>query len=332
MTQISDPVGSEALAHKPIVKRNQTKSAQKVRLLIQLAAAALCVWIGVEFHFFVKFVESGGHALLVERPPGVESFLPISSLMSLYYFFLSGQIHPYHPAGMFILVAILSVSLLFGKSFCSWICPVGLVSEMVADLTKKIFGKTWLPPRWLDYPLRSLKYLLLGFFVWSIMFAMTEAALKAFLDSQYNLVSDIKMYYFFADITAFALIVIGVLFGLSMIIRGFWCRYLCPYGALLGILSLLSLNRIRRNEASCVDCAKCAQVCPASIKVDKLPSVLSDECTSCLACIDSCPVANTLELQPVLSKKHLPTRLAAAIIVGLFVSVTGLAMLTGNWQ
>ena len=316
---------------KPVVK-NKEKKVQNLRFFVQVAFVLLCVWIGVEFFFFTRYLESGGTTALVQRPPGAEGFLPISSLMSLYYWLVSGEIHPYHPAGLFILVAIIAVSWVFGKAFCSWICPVGFISEMLGDLTKKVFGKNLTVPRWLDYPLRSLKYLLLGFFVWAIFFAMSTAALKAFLDSPYNLVSDVKMYYFFADISQFALITILALVGLSLVVRGFWCRYLCPYGALLGVVSLLSFQKIKRNAESCIDCGKCAKVCPASIKVDQVRTVVSDECTSCLACVDSCPVAKTLQVQTAVTKHTIRPRYIAIGVVGIFVAITGLAMLTGHWH
>ena len=106
---------------------------------------------------------------------------------------------------------------------------------------------------------------------------MNAVALRAFLDSPYNLVADIRMYYFFADISRFSLMVIGILFLMSLVIRNFWCRYLCPYGALLGIIGLLSLTKIKRNPSSCIDCGKCAKVCPSFIKVDKVHTVLPDE-------------------------------------------------------
>ncbi len=317
-------------------ERNRSKPIQKWRLIVQIAFALLCIWIGVEFHFFVKYLESGGATTFVERPPGVEGFLPISSLMSLYYFFLSGEIHPAHPAGLVILVAIILLSLLFGKSFCSWLCPVGLISESLGDLgdklSRKLFRRKLSLPRWLDYPLRSLKYLLLGFFVYSIFFSMGEIALKAFLDSPYNVTADIKMYLFFAEITRFSLIVIGSLVLLSIVIRGFWCRYLCPYGALLGITSLLSPNKIKRNPVSCIDCGKCALACPSRIKVDKVKTVWSDECTACMSCVDSCPVKDTLDLATLGTRKAIPKRWVAIGVVAVFVVITGLGMLTGYWQ
>ncbi|MCP4633223.1 MAG: 4Fe-4S binding protein [candidate division Zixibacteria bacterium] len=308
------------------------KSIKYSRLIIQIAFSLLCLWIGIEFHYFVKYLESGGTALFVERSPGVEGFLPISALMSLYYFLITGDIHFIHPAGIFILIAIILISFIFGKSFCSWFCPVGFLSEKLGDLGERLFGKKIKIPAMLDYPLRSLKYLLLGFFVYSIFFLMTTASLKVFLDSPYNIVADIKMYYFFADISQFSFFVISTLFLLSIVFRNFWCRYLCPYGALLGILSLISPLKIKRNENSCIDCNSCTEVCPSKIKVAKVKTVISDECTSCLNCVANCPVKNTLEVKTIFWGKKISSRFIIAGIVILFMGITGLAMITGNWS
>lgn len=314
------------------IKRNTERSIQRIRFLVQLALLLLCIWIGIEFHLFVKYLESGGTTTWVARPPGAEGFLPISSLMSLYDFFLSGELHPAHPAGVFILIAVLAMSLLFAKSFCSWICPVGTISELLGDLGDKLFRRRIRLPRWLDYPLRSLKYLLLAFFLWAIFGALGATALRAFLDTPYNKVADIKMYYFFADISQFALVVIVALVLLSIPIRNFWCRYLCPYGALLGIFSFLSLHRIKRNPSTCIDCARCARVCPSSIKVDKVLTVVSDECTSCMQCLDACPVADTLELKGAVGGRVINKKLVGVGVIATFLLIAGAAMLTGQWQ
>ncbi|KKR74013.1 MAG: Polyferredoxin, partial [Parcubacteria group bacterium GW2011_GWB2_40_8] len=232
---------SEEITTRKKLIRNGEKPIQKYRFIVQLLFAALCIWIGVEFYLFVKYLETGGSASYFTRPPGVDGFLPISSLMSFYYFLTTGTIHSAHPAGMFIFFGIVLMSLVIGKSFCSWLCPIGLLTELIGDFGEKIFKRKIQLPRFLDYPLRSLKYLMLGFLFYAVFFLMTSAALKAFLDSPYNLVADVKMYYFFAGISRFSLIVISILFVLSVVIRNFWCRYLCPYGALLGIASLLYL-------------------------------------------------------------------------------------------
>ena len=317
------------------MKKSKTISTQNSRFYIQLFFAALTIWIGVEFYFFVGWLASGGVAEFVSRPPGAEAFLPISSLMSLLLFFKTGVIHPVHPAGLFIFVAILSVSFIFGKSFCSWICPIGFISEMIGDfgekIQKKIFGKKIVLPKFLDYPLRSLKYLILLFFVYAII-GMSSVAIQSFLDAPYNVMSDIKMYEFFTKISQFALIVIASLFILSIIIRNFWCRYLCPYGALLGFFSLLSFNKIKRNADTCTDCKACTVVCPSNIKVHKVKTVISDECVSCIKCIDACPVENTLDLKTAIGKKKFNKKYIGFTILIIYFVILGIGVVTNNWD
>jgi ferredoxin len=304
---------------------------QFLRSTVQLAFVLLCIWIGFEFHLFMKWGMSGGESKFIERPPGVDGFLPIASLMGLLHWLYTGTINTIHPAGIFIFIAIAAIGLLLKKAFCSWMCPVGTLSESLWMLGQKLFGRNITVPRWLDYPLRSLKYLILGFFVWTI-FGMSARVLEVFLYSPYNRVSDIKMYLFFADISNFALTVILILLLGSIVIKNFWCRYLCPYGALLGSLSWLSPVKITRNESNCIDCELCTRVCPANIKVHQATKVHSDECMACLNCVQICPVKHTLELKTTITGTRIPNIVFASLLVGLFVAITGLAVLSGTWQ
>ncbi|HEX9657835.1 MAG TPA: 4Fe-4S binding protein, partial [Bacteroidota bacterium] len=167
------------------------EDSQFLRSTIQASFVLLCVWIGIEFYLFTKWGLSGEVAHYVERPPGAEGFLPISALMSLKYWIDTGIINGIHPASMFILLAIVGVSIVLKKSFCSWLCPIGTLSESLWMLGQKIFRRNLTLPRWLDYPLRSLKYLLLFYFVYAIS-TMTVEALRVFIYSPYNKVADIK--------------------------------------------------------------------------------------------------------------------------------------------
>jgi polyferredoxin len=308
------------------------EDSQFQRSAIQLAFVLLCIWIGVEFYFFMRWGTSNGVATFFERPPGVEGFLPISALISLKYWAQTGIINEIHPSGLFILLAIIGVSIALKKAFCSWLCPVGTLSEALWMLGKKLFKRDFTVPRWLDYPLRSLKYLLFFFFAYSI-WQMEVPDLTSFINSPYNKVADIKMYQFFADISSFALWTIIVLMVFSVFIKNFWCRFLCPYGALLGIAGWLSPLKITRNKATCVDCELCTKACPSNIMVHKAGRVWSDECMSCMLCVEACPVKSTLDvrLSPT-SRKAVPTWVYGTLVAGFFVAITGLAMLTGHWQ
>ncbi len=316
--------------HRRLLWRLQEDS-QFLRTTVQAAFALLCIWIGIEFYLFMQWGESGGTAAYFERSPGVEGFLPISALMSIRYWILTGIINEIHPAAIFILLAIVAVSLLLKKAFCSWLCPIGTLSESLWMLGKKLFGKNPNIPWWLDYPLRSLKYLILFYFVYSI-WTMDVAALRHFIYSPYNKVADIKMYLFFANITSFALWTIVILMVLSVVVKNFWCRYLCPYGALLGVFSFFSPLKITRNAKTCIDCKLCTKACPVNIKVHKVGRVWSDECMSCIMCVEVCPVKNTLEMRTRNAVRPIPSWVFGVLIAGVFMGITGLAMLTGHWQ
>ena len=321
-----------AAASQGRIATNNAKRVQNLRFYSQLFSLAVNLWIGVQFYLFVKYIASGGQAWQVSRPPGVEGWLPIGSLVSLRYFWETGIINEIHPSGLIIFVTILLTAFLFKKGFCSWVCPVGFVSELLGDIADKLWRKRLKPPRWLDYPLRSLKYLLLAFFIWAILIQMTPQSIKEFIYTDYNIVSDILMLRFFTDITPLALGIVAGLFVLSFVVRAFWCRYLCPYGALLGILNILSPTRIRRNPKTCIDCSSCARACPAFIKVDKVKEVVSDECIGCMACVDSCPVSHTLDIKAVSKRRPVSTFKWAAVLLVFFWGSLFMAKLWGPWE
>ncbi|GMU85555.1 MAG: hypothetical protein AMXMBFR48_07970 [Ignavibacteriales bacterium] len=314
---------------KKIVK-NDIQKIQPFRLAVQSVFMLIVVWIGVEFWLFVNSL-SPDTTEFYKRPEGVDGFLPISALMSLWYWIQSGKVNMIHPSGLFIFIAIIAVSVYAGKSFCSWLCPIGTISEMIAEFGEKITGRRIIIPKWLDWPLRSLKYLLLGFFLWAII-PMSVMHLQVFLNSPYNKVADIKLYNFFVQISTTGFVIILLLFIFSTFIRGFWCRYLCPYGALLGVTGLFSPVKITRNSKSCIDCGLCAKACPSAIKVDKVTRVFSDECTMCLSCVDICPVKDTLYQENIITKRKRSNFATVAGIVIIYTGVTGLAILTGFWQ
>ena len=309
----------------------QRPKPHRLRRTLQLVFLSICLWIGWRFiQFYFSCLNPGQP--LATRPPGIEAFLPISALMSARLWLQTGVIHPVHPAGLLIFGAILAVSFLFKRSFCSWICPFGLISEKLADAGRKIIGRTFVMPRWADWPLRAIKYLLLGFFAFVIFYRIDIAGLQAFLESPFNQTADVRLLQFFLHPSTTALVILVSLVVLSVFIRLFWCRYLCPYGALTALVGLVSPTRIRRNIPSCIECGKCAKACPASLPVDRLLSVHSDECTLCLECVESCPVANTLGVETIFPRRRIKPLIVALGVVGIVLVVVVFGKLSGHWQ
>ncbi len=319
-------------AKKKLVRRAVDDHSQTIRSAVQLAFLLLNIWIGVQFYLFVRYYETAGATLRVTRPPGVEGWLPIAALMNLKDWLLTGQIPAIHPAGMFLLLAFVGISFIFRKAFCGWLCPVGTISEMLWRAGKRVFGRNVRLPRWADIPLRGLKYLLLGLFAYAVIHMPVED-IRAFLQGPYGVIADVKMLNFFRSLETIGAVVIGVLVVLSVLVQNFWCRYLCPYGALVGLASLLSPLRIRRDPRTCIDCAKCAKACPSLLPVDQLIMVRSAECTGCLECVAVCPAEGALELASLLPRRRrVPAWAVAAGIAVIFLGVVLAARLTGHWH
>jgi polyferredoxin len=303
-----------------------------IRNIVQITFAIFLLYLGWQFNRFVNFFESGGYGIEAARPAGVEGFLPIGALVGLKHWLVNDQFDPIHPAGLTILLAILTVSFLWRKSFCSWLCPIGTISEGLGKLGKGIIGRNIKLPNLLDNCFMSIKYLLLMFFCWSIFFGMSAPVVQSFIYSPYNMISDVKMLKFFLNLSTTALVVLGVLTLSSVVIRNFWCRYLCPYGALLGLVSLASPLKVTRQEELCIQCNKCTEACPNRINVAKATRVGSVECTNCLNCVQTCPQPLVLQPRLPLGIGQIPIWLVALLVIGTFFAVILLAKFTGHWQ
>jgi polyferredoxin len=304
-----------------------------VRWLVQGAYAAFVTLVGYEFWCFHEQAMGGG-PLTASRPPAVEGFLPISALLGLKRLLTTGAWDDVHPAGLAILLGVVAMSFAARKSFCSWMCPVGTVSRVLEWVGKKTLwrrGRQLTVPRWLDLPLLSLKYLLLAFFLWAVFVKMPAEAIEAFLRSPFNMAADAKMLLFFEQLSTTGAVVLGALALLSVVVKHFWCRYLCPYGALLGLASLLSPQRVVRDPATCNDCRACTRACPAAIPVHARAQVWTAECTGCMSCVAACTVADCLTTTRR-GKRGLSPWLVPAAGLATFLAVWAIARATGHWE
>lgn len=310
-----------------------------LRRLVQGGFLLFTLFVGLRFYQFYQWAVAG--ADYTPRPAAVEAFLPIGALVSLKRFILTRQFDPVHPAGLTIFISALLLAFFFRKGFCGWICPVGCASELLHALTCRsgaALGRNdgfpplplRLPP-WLTKPLALLKYLLLGFFLYLILWQMDLTALENFSRSPYNLTVDARMLLFFLQPSQLAVMIMLSLILLSAVLRNFWCRLLCPYGALLGLLALTGPLQVVRDKGKCIDCKKCEKSCPAAIAITGKKRLTAPECIGCLECVARCPQDDCLSLTVYGRKKIIPLLLPWGLLALFFAIWLG-ATFTGHWQ
>ena len=308
-------------------------SIRYIRYAVQIWFLLVTLFVGWQFYQFVLHFEDPSHPF-VQRPPSVDAFLPIGGLMAFKFFAVTGIVEPIHPSGLILFIAITGVSLFLKKGFCGWICPVGTLSQYVWMLGEKVLGRNFRVEQYTDIGLRAIKYTLLALFFWVIVVAMGSTMILMFFGSDYYKLADVKMLKFFTDMTTLTFWVLTALAVLSLLYKNFWCRYLCPYGALLGIVSRWSPVKVRRNEDQCIHCHACTTSCPAFIDVEKKDVVTSGECFGCMTCVGNCPKPGALDMTVKAGKRVsvLKPLLYPVLLVALFYLVIGIGVLAGKWH
>ncbi len=294
---------------------------------IQAGFAVFLTWVGYNFYLYVQWA-TGKNQTFTPKPPSVEGFLPISELMAARRLIETGQWDVVHPAGLTLFLAIALMALLFRKGFCGYICPVGFVSNLLGRLGERL-GLNRTPPRKLELALQAIKYIPLALLGYFSLFAMSVDEIEAFMGAPFNMVADSSMLFFFLRTSTTTLIVVGVIVAASLVVRNAWCRFLCPYGAFLGLFALASPVAVRRDAATCTSCRRCQRVCPSAIAVHQKTRVNSPECLGCTACIEACPQKDCLHLAA--AGKRVPFWTVAAGCLVVLLGAYAWAGYTGHW-
>lgn len=178
-------------------------------------------------------------------------------------------------------VLILLVTLVLGAVFCSFVCPLGTLQEWIGKLGKKLFGKKYnrFVPQKVHNVLRYFRYITLAATI--ILTFNAGRLIFADVDPYY------AMYHFFTDeITLGSLIVLAVTMLGSLFVERPWCKYACPYGALLGIVGKFSIFKIRRKADTCNSCTLCDRQCPMNIEISKYDKIGHAACIRCMDCVE----------------------------------------------
>jgi polyferredoxin len=266
---------------------------------------------------------------LARRPVGVDALCPFGGVESAITLVATGaMIQRIAWSSFILLLATLLIALVFRRSFCGHICPLGALQELAARLGKAIFRKPLAVSAAVDRPLRLLKYVVLVVFV-TLSVVLGRLAIRPYDPwAAWNHLIGADL---FTEFLA-GFIVLGASLLGSLLFDRVFCKYLCPMGAFLAVLRRLGWFRVRRNDATCTHCYACDKACPVNIKVEAVSEVRSLECIDCNLCVSACPVPGTLTLNGPRGKTRSSAGAALGITVAIFAGVIGVTSLTGSFQ
>ena len=296
---------------------------------VRLALIASLLIALVEYVRFWSYVQTGTGAAAA-RPNVADAFLPLGGLAALKTWLATGYFDTLHPVAIVVVVAILLTAWLFRRAPCAWLCPIGMISEYLAKLGQRLFGKNIRVPKWLDRALVGLKYA--GTFLFLLwLLSAPVGSLRAFMDTPFYAVADMKLFDVYAKFGIGIIAAVGAIVVVSIPVKSFWCRYLCPYGALQGIFGVLSPTVLAKNDATCTSCGRCNRVCPNGVDVAHASgAVVSAECMGCTSCVSACPQNNTLAFK-FGGKKVLDPLSFGLLFIVVFLAVVTVAVVTGHF-
>jgi polyferredoxin len=263
------------------------------------------------------------------KPPGVDAFCPFGGLESLITLITSGvMLRRIAVSSFVLLIATIILALILRRSFCGNICPLGTLQELSGNIGKKIFKKHFVIPNKVDRIARYLKYIVL---VLVITFSVIVGELVIRPYDPWPAYMHLSSNELFAEFLVGFIVLIIALLG-SFFYNRFFCKYLCPMGAFLGLINKIGWFRVTRNPDTCINCKACTKKCPVNINVHEQKEIKSAECINCNLCINACPVKDTLYLSgPKKTRISSITALIITILIFGAVITTATVMDKFDW-
>ena len=201
---------------------------------------------------------------------------------------------------MWIGFLVLALTFILGRFYCGWICPLGTLFHFTSWLlrprsaARRVKQNAYVRAQTYKYVLMTvllvcaaLGALQIGLLDPMVLLTRTAAVFFApAVDAGAGILVSAEADRTFPTGPLIVAMFAGLLLLNAYRFR-FWCRYVCPLGALLGLAGKFSLGAVRRDTASCTGCGLCAADCPAACSPDT--KTRTAECYACWNCIDECP-------------------------------------------
>jgi NAD-dependent dihydropyrimidine dehydrogenase PreA subunit len=222
------------------------------------------------------------------------------------------------------------LSIVLRRSFCGQLCVFGGLQEFFGIIGRKLFKKLLVIPQKLDRVLRYLKYVVLAL---TVVMAWLTAELWITPYDPFNALGHLADFNALTSTYLIGFIVLIITLLGSVVFDRFFCKYLCPAGALYGIIGKVSPYAVRIDKEKCIRCGLCDKACPMNIKImDRKKEKVSDiECINCNECVNACPVNGALNAG-FSSKKILKPVIATLLSLALFLVPIIISKATGSLQ
>lgn len=279
-------------------------------------------WVIVAVVFLVVTGTSFAHQYIngANKPVGVDALCPFGGVETLFSLFTgAGYIDKIVVSSVVLLIGMVLLALVLRRSFCGQVCPLGGLQELFGGIARKLFKRRGTVPPAVDRVARLLKWVILAFFViWTWQAASLVMRPYDPWAAWAHITSDELWTEFGIGVGILIVSLLG-----SMLYDRFFCKYLCPTGAFLGLFSRASLLRLRRDPEACVDCGACDKACPMNIAVSEELTVRSVECISCNECVNSCPAAGALQVETRSGRVLSPLQVTGLVVALLAVLIGG---------